>query len=269
MIALKFVANKDFVLQHVLKNHSDYLPFLKLKRMVWETNRNLYSALSQNLEPLVFEVGFSKGLPAAISNLKNNLLSIYETNEFKRIFREVKKYSVAIERQWDKNYKKSLLHLAEITRMDLPKIDKEINVYVSHPKLWRGRSYVENNAIAWSHPDEWKNYATVYLWHETMHHLTAGMPVAPHLMHAIIELSCDNELRIRMNGGGKYFAQNGVPIGHKYLVGLNKKIFPDWKKYLNNPNENIFQFEKRMWKKYRKEELLKLRPKIAGWAEWH
>ena len=88
-------------------------------------------------------------------------------------------------------------------------------------------------------------------------------------MHAIIELSCDNELRIRLNGGGKYFEENNVPVGHKYLVALSKKILPDWKKYLDNPNENMFGFEKRISKKYPKEKLLKSQSKLAAWAEWH
>jgi hypothetical protein len=237
--------------------------------MVWETNKDLYAVLSQNVEPLVFEKGLSRGLPAAISNLKSNLSSIYETDEFKKIFREAKRYSIAVERQWDKNCKISCAHLADITKLDLSGIDKEITIYVSHPKLRRGRSYMENNVIAWSNPDEWKNYTTIYLWHEIMHHVTTDASAAPHLMHAIIELSCDNELRIRLNGGGKYFEENNIPIGHKYLVGLDKKILPDWKKYLNNPNENIFQFEKRISKKYHREKLLKPQSKLAAWAEWH
>ncbi len=269
MITLKFVANKDFVLQHALKSHSDYLPFLKLKRKVWDTNKNLYEVLSQNLEPLIFDDGLTKGLSMAFSNLKGNLSAIYGTAEFKKIFREAERYAMTVEKQWNKNYDFSLLHLTDITKIDLSKINKEIKVYVSHPKLWRGRTYVENNAIAWSHPDEWKNYATVYLWHEIMHHITSGIPVAPHLMHALIELSCDNELRIRLNDSKKYFEENDILMGHKYLAGLNRKLLPDWKKYLKNPNEDIFQFEKRMRKKFHREGLLKPRSKITEWADWH
>ena len=189
--------------------------------------------------------------------------------QFKKIFREAKEYAALVEKQWSKNYKNSLFYLADITKLDLSKIDKEIRIYISHPRLSRGRSYLENNAIAWSHPDQWKNYTTIYLWHEVMHHITSNASIAPHLMHAIIELSCDNELRIRLNGGGKYFEENNVPVGHKYLVALSKKILPDWKKYLDNPNENMFGFEKRISKKYPKEKLLKSQSKLAAWAEWH
>ena len=269
MITLKFIVNKDFILQHVLKHYSEHLPFIKLKRKVWGINKNLYQVLSQNLEPLIFDDGLAKGLPNAVLNLKSNLSVIYQTAEFKKIFYEAERYSNTIKKQWIANYNISLFHLAAITKIDLSKINKEIKVYVSHPKLWRGRTYVENNAIAWSHPDEWKNYATVYLWHEIMHHITSRIPVAPHLMHALIELSCDNELRIRLNGSKKYFEENGILMGHKYLVGLNRKLLPDWKKYLKNPNENIFQFEKKMRKKHHREELLKPRSRIIEWNEWH
>ena len=269
MIKLKFISNKDFVLQHILKSHSDYLPFVKLKRKVWNINENLYWVLSQNLEPIIFNNGIIKGVPMAIPNLESNLSSIYKTAEFKKIFREAEQYSNTIEKQWNANYDSSLIHLSNITKIDLSKINKEITVYVSHPKLWHGRAYVENNAITWSHPDEWKNYATIYLWHEIMHHITYNISTTPQLMHAIIELSCDNELRIRMNKSKKYFEKNGTLMGHKYLINLKKKLLPDWKKYLKNPSENIYQFEKRMQKKYSKEKLLKPQSKIVEWADWH
>ena len=269
MITLKFVADKDFVLQHVLKSYSDYLPFLRIKKKVWEMNPDLYQILSQNLEPLIIERGLIKGLPLAVKNLDKNILSIYKTNDFKKIFRETEQYAAIVEKQWKRNYVVSAHNLSDIIKIDLSKIDKHITVYISHPRLSRGRSYVENNAITWSHPDEWKNYATIYLWHEVMHNITEDTPCAPHLMHSLIELSCDNELRIRLNGGRKYFREDGIPLGHKYLIDLNKKILPDWKKYLDNPHEDIYQFEKRMRKKYRGEKLLKPMSEIAEWAEWH
>ncbi len=76
-------------------------------------------------------------------------------------------------------------------------------------------------------------------------------------------------MRIRLNGGGKYFEEAGVPLGHKYLADLNKKLLPDWGKYLRDPNENIYQFEKRIRRKWHGEKLLKPQSKLARWAEWH
>ncbi len=269
MITLKFVVDKDFILQHILKSYSDHLPFLRIKKKVFETNSDLYQVLSQNLEPLVIEHGIAKGLSMATKNLNKDLFLVYKTNDFKKIFREAERYAITVEKQWNKNYTTSIRDLSNITKIDFSKIDKQITVYISHPRLSRGRSYIEDNAIAWSHPDEWKNYATVYLWHEIMHHITKDIPCAPHLMHSLIELSCDNELRIRLNGGKAYFKEGGALLGHKYLVNLNKKLLPDWKNYLKDPNENIYQFEKRMRKKYKEEKLLRPMSKIAEWAEWH
>ncbi|MDR3582151.1 MAG: hypothetical protein P4L67_02655 [Candidatus Pacebacteria bacterium] len=232
-------------------------------------NKQLYRVLSQNLEPLVIDGGLARGLPRATADLKESLSSIYKTNDFKKVFHETERYASTIEEQWNRNYIDSVRHLGDITKLDILEIDRKIRIFISHPCLPRGRSYAEENAIAWSHPDEWKNYAVVYLWHEIMHHVTANTRSAPHLMHSLIELSCDNELRIRLNGGGKYFEEDGIPLGHKYLVDLNKKILPDWKKYLRDPNENIYQFEKRMRRKWRGEKLLKPRSRLVEWAEWH
>ena len=52
-------------------------------------------------------------------------------------------------------------------------------------------------------------------------------------------MSCDNELRIRLNGKGKYFRVNGKLIGHEYLRPTIKRIYPMWKDYLNKPESNL------------------------------
>ncbi|MCL5733821.1 MAG: hypothetical protein M1334_04185 [Patescibacteria group bacterium] len=269
MIKLNFILSEDFLLQHILKSHSDHLPFMKIKKKVWDINKNFYDIASQNIEPIIFDDGLAKGLPVAIVNLNGNLAKIYKTPEFKKAVAETKKYLNYVKGQWEDNYGIAILHLTNITKIDLSKINKEINIYISHPKLNRGRSYVENNAIAWSHREDWKNYSTVYLWHEIMHIITFNKSIAPNLMHATIELSCDNELRIRLGGANKYFEESGFPIGHRLLSGFERKIIPDWKEYLKNPKENIYQFEKRMRKKYQKEKFLRSQSKLAEWAEWH
>ena len=64
------------------------------------------------------------------------------------------------------------------------------------------------------------------------------------LDHALIELISDNELRIRLNGGGEYFKCNGIETGHDFLLDLEKGILDDWKKYLRDPNLDIFQLRK-------------------------
>ncbi len=269
MIALKFVVKKDFVLQDILKSYSHYPPFWKLKKKAWEIDPHFYQILSQNLEALIIEEGLERGVHAGTANVDKNLATLYRTPQFTVSFRQAERYGRAVESQWKKNYASSLRHLSDITGIDLSKIDREITIYISHPRLSHGRSYLEEHAITWSHPDEWKNYATVYLWHEIMHHVTADTRWSPHLMHSLIELACDNELRIRLNGGGAYFKEKGIPMGHRYLVGLNKKLLPDWKKYLRSRDENIYQFEKRMRRKWRGEKLVRMPSALGWWAEWH
>ena len=51
-------------------------------------------------------------------------------------------------------------------------------------------------------------------------------------MHAIIELSTDNELRIRLNKKGVYFKKGKFDVGHSFLRSLEKKILPQWKEFL-------------------------------------
>lgn len=266
---LNFIADKAFVLQHVLKNYSKNPLFWKLKRKVWDLDKPAYYLLSQNIEPILFEAEPIADIQHSVKNLDDTLRTIYATNEFKRIFSEVERHSALIAKQWESNYEASLSHMEAITKIDFKAIDRNINVFTSHPLLQKGRSYVENNTIAFTHEEDWGNYSTVYLWHEIMHYVTFdNKNCDQNLMHALIELTCDNELRIRLNGGGKYFMENDIPVGHKYLARLEKKLLPDWKKYLRGV-KNIFEFEKEMRAKHKDESLLTPFSSLGWWAEWH
>ena len=68
-----------------------------------------------------------------------------------------------------------------------------------------------------------------------------------YISHAIQEIAIDNELRLKLN---KNFYEarksNKIYFGHKHLKELRKAIYPYWRRYLQNKNENIFQFIKRM-----------------------
>lgn len=269
MITLNFIVNKDFILQHALKSYSSSPLFWKLKKKVWSLDKDLYFMLSQNLEPLIFDSNLVSGIKNTAATLEGNLAQIYETKEFKKILSDTKKCAASVEKQWNKNYKESSAYLEAITKINLENIDKKIDVYVSNPLLTKGRTYAENGTIAWAHSEDWKNYSTVYLWHEVMHHLTFDKKCNQHLMHALIELTCDNELRIRLNKNGKYFNENGYAIGHKCMVDSEKKLLPDWKLYLKNKNENLFSFEKRIRSKFKNDKVLKQLSGLAWWAEWH
>ena len=122
-------------------------------------------------------------------------------------------------RQWKNNLNKTSKIINDITGL---KLSKKFNVYLTHPSLKNGK-YIAKNSIAWGHHENYKNYTTIYLWHEILHSYFD----LNDLNHAIIQLVTDNELRLKLNGT-KY-----PPFeGHKDLQNLMSKIVPYWRKYL-------------------------------------
>lgn len=174
---------------------------------------------------------------------------IYQSKEFKKLRKETEAHLIAVSNQWEKNKKFTLAFVQEISGISLP--DKTITVLITHPKMHLGRAVVEHNTILWGHTEDWINYSTIYLCHELMHILTKEKQRNEKVMHALIELMTDNELRIRLNSGGEYFTENTQPIGHKNLNELEKKILPIWQEYLAGKlkAKNIFELEKYIIKK--------------------
>lgn len=167
---------------------------------------------------------------------------IIKSREFKRLYAETSQYLKFVENQWQKNEKEVFKIMQNLSGIKSPK--EQITVYLTHPKLKNGRMILDRNIILWGHSEDWKNYSTIYLCHELTHILTMNQCKNHELMHAIIELFIDNELRIRLNEKGKYFYENKMSIGHQYLRPLEKKILKYWKQYLNGKSgENIFEFE--------------------------
>jgi len=159
---------------------------------------------------------------------------ILRTKEFQRLFKETKKYQLFVENQWNKNKIEALETIRKISGLRLP--NKTIVILITHPKLKNGVAFPALNIIGWGHPEEWKNYSIIYLCHELMHILVGEEFANDKMMHAIIELLIDNELRIRLNKEGKYFEKG---IGHPALRKLERKIFPHWRKFLGEKVRNI------------------------------
>lgn len=174
---------------------------------------------------------------------------IFRSKEFKKLRQGTEQHLFEISEQWQNNKKLALSFFQKIFGFSLP--TKTIPVLVTHPKLHNGRAVVEHGTILWGHTEDWKNYHTVYLCHELMHILTKEKQQNRDVMHALIELMTDNELRIRLNGKGEYFIENGQHIGHENLHELEQRIFPIWQEYLAGKlkAENIFELEKYIIKK--------------------
>jgi hypothetical protein len=243
---LQFKINKHYLLVHALRQTD--LPFpawVNLQNRLWKRYPKAFYLLS--LHPEVALVGKSplKELTKTCCEAKKLIQEALKSKEFQRLHRESKDYLSLIKKQWAKNQEKALSILEDLSGLKLPK--KNITVLITHPKLRNGFAIPQYNTIGWGHPEDWKNYSTVYLCHEIMHILTSRKAKDYKIMHALIELITDNELRIRLNKKGRYFKEGRFDVSHSYLLNLEKKILPYWRKYLNNRKKRtIFDLEKEL-----------------------
>lgn len=171
-----------------------------------------------------------------------------EAPESKRLINETQGYRDWLQKEWHKKGDIALRILKDITR--IPLTNKKISVYVTHPKLYNGLNLPEKNIICWGHPEDWKDYSVVYLCHEILHILTYKKFNDVKIIHALIELAADNELRIRLHKKGDYFRENSYEVGHPSLRNLERKILPLWKEYLSgiDDSKNILELEKKIFK---------------------
>lgn len=169
---------------------------------------------------------------------------IFISTQFKKSLAETEKYKKKVSNEWQKNGEKALRLLKDISRIEMK--NNNVDVFILHPSLDSG-SYTGLNTIEWGSPDHFKNYQTIGLSHELLHLFTEKQ--ADWMMHGIIYLAADEELRIRLNKSKKYFREGSVKTYHKKLIGISRKLLPHWKEYLKDGNkENIIDFWKRMHK---------------------
>ena len=241
-IKLEFKINKSYLLVHALRQN--ILPFpewVNLKNYLWQISPNGYSLLSGSPEVFLQMATIKSGEKILWDSLRLLKKGI-NRKEFKRLYRETTDYSRWLKQEWKNNKDKIFKWVQEISGISLPSI--KVSVYVTHPKLRNGKM-LGTSTICWGHPEDWKYYSIVYLTHELLHILTDGKYKNPNLMHAFIELLADNEIRIRLNRRGKYFREGKFRVGHEYLLSLEKKILPHWKKFLADKREkDLFCLEK-------------------------
>lgn len=269
---LSFEINKYYLINHTMQSYRQrqMKPFPEWEKLE-ERLLNKYDSepayyflnpkdIYWTMETISIDSGFNnKQFKQTFSNHGLRLEKIYKeiikSQEFKRLYKETYKYLEFVENQWKENEKEALKILQDLSGFKFPQ--KQITVYITHPKLKNGRMIRDKNIILWGHSEDWKNYSTVYLCHELMHILTENKHKNSDLMHVIIELLVDNELRIRLNKKGDYFHEDKLVIGHEYLKPLENKILEYWKQYLNGKNKkNIFEFEVLLLKKKLPKQLL-------------
>lgn len=250
---LYFKINKHYLLAHALGQPD--IPFLawkKIKDKLWEKFPRAFYLLTFHSEAIFIGSDSLNGLDDANKEAKSFIKGVLKSNEFKRLYKETEKYLVVMKKQWSKNKKEAFNILEDISGLKMSKKQK-ITVLVTHPKLRNGVNFPLFNTIGWGHSEDWKNYSTAYLCHEIIHLLTFSKSKNHEIMHALIELMTDNELRIRLNKKGRYFKEDNLDIGHPHFKKLEKQILPYWKEYLKDRKEkNIFDLEKELSIKFKK-----------------
>src|SRR3990167_11058506 len=221
MINFKFEINKKYLFLHAFRHKLKVSPkWVQLHNKIWTIDKDVYNFLIGRPEIMISNRSL-KQLSAKSDKIISNIL---RANEFKKVYQKTKLYKKWISEQWNRNKINVNSILKKILKIDIPKI--KFIVFLTHPRLTNGH-YMGNYRICWGHPENWKNYSIVYLAHEALHEILKDHTK---LMHAIIELISDNQLRIELNKNGKYFDIDG----HKDLKKIEKILYPYWIKYLND-----------------------------------
>jgi len=165
-----------------------------------------------------------------LKSLRPFIIQATQSTLFQKIMSQTQEFGLACRAQWNKNYPATSTTIKALTGFDLK---KSFTVYITHPGI-KNSVTVENNAILWSGHEEWANQATVSIWHELMRSFMPNDNVS----EAVIEIMCDNHLRVQLNGGDYPPFVNGNPA----LKDIRDKIINDWKEYLNSDQKNILGF---------------------------
>ncbi len=226
--------------QHIIQKKSDTLfdilfrPFnIKLFCAPWATPK-------QQLKLLKNEV----------KRWNENLEFLFALPEFIKYHKDAKRNKEFVKNLWKQNKKKVLQEIDDICHTHIDFGNEVIKIVIISDKFPAGRTNREKRRIDWSGAarKDFLNYDVVYIAHELFHLI---FPKG-NITHAIQELICDNELRIRLNNAthlqqsNDYTFKNKTTAGHIWLEKTRELILPYWKEYLKNNTETIWQFIDKM-----------------------
>ena len=242
-MTLHFKVNPYYLLAHSLERTWSNKPFPEWARLV-KKMQVTSQFLFKNSARAFIEINDEKELNQAFQATQKIFFTILKAPEFKKLLQEAERYRAWVENEWRKKGEFTLHILKDITGLTFPHFT--LTVLITHPELSNGSNIPEEKIICWGHSEDWKNYTIVYLCHEILHILTHKKFINEEVMHAIIELATDNELRIQINQKGQYFKEGRYEVGHVRLRNLEKRMLPLWKKYLrgNLKAKSIVSFEK-------------------------
>ena len=237
---LQFQVQPYYLLAHSLKRAWDDQPFPEWVELAERTKKQaplLFGDIPQSFIGIKDADTFRH----LFQEMQNITQAVMETPEFRRLLDETRQYCQWVEGEWLQKKEQAAQLFKEIAGLAFP--DMSIMVLITHPKLWNGMNILEKKIICWGHSEDWENYTVVYLCHEILHLLADKSGADGEVMHALIELAIDNELRVRLNHRGQYFKEQGREVGHPDLRRLEKKLFQIWKGYLagESPAKDLVQ----------------------------
>ncbi len=235
---LKFEIDEDLLASCALfsKRAKNLEGWVDLKNQLWVKYKDTYDFFNHTDYGFLFlHENYTDTLNKFTKTVPLLLEDVKKSEKFKELLSCTRNYTKWLEDQWLEKKEVVLDELEDILKISLP--DVTFTVFVIAPVVGGGR-YLGDHKIFWGHDEDWPNYNIVYLMHEVLHELIENGPSS----HAVIELATDNELRIRLGGSKKYFAESDTPVGHEYLLSQEKKLLPKWKKYLGDTNTNIYGF---------------------------
>lgn len=239
MISLSFEIIPEYLAYYAIANCSvrsfvDELPNEKVvdfQNAAWAKDRQANDFLRFGYT----DRNFLQGLDSIseISKRAERLIKEMLRHEtFKVMLAETEESMRMVEAEWNANFESSYKIVSELSGLELK---GEFKVVHTHPALKQGCYLRELNAICWAYRNTWKNYNTVYLWHELLH----GFLAHGSLEHAAIQFITDNELRVMLDSEAVTYP----PFeGHKELEKLMEMLFPHWQKYLGSEDKNIGDF---------------------------
>lgn len=265
---MNFTVNPYYLASLALAVHGDFMPkdwvafrdevLLSQYGDEWDiVKKNCYDKHYSSYFNSLLEIHDEKelsmeGIGAAAPLFK----SIFESKEFRKLYYETVKYKDLVEAEWRQNQPIIKDSVEQIIGYKLS--DKNIEVSIVHPLFHAGfsrdamSSRSNKDYIVWGHlygtdKENYPNYNSIYLTHEMLHiEIDYNKGYVQTHCHSLIELLADNEIRLRLNGEGKYFDEKWQ--GHPKLQRYEELIYPYWILFINRQNpdfkkqvENTFQ----------------------------
>jgi hypothetical protein len=172
---------------------------------------------------------------------------IFKAEIFRRVLNETEEYKQKLEIDWEDSRKKVVRHLEDITGLTF---DYKVTIAVLHPKLEIG-SYIGSNIIEWGSQYRHNHSQAIGLAHEVLHVSTDSLSQSISeekvhwILHSLIYLAADEELRVRLYSGERYFNSSLIKTYHPKLIRTARRILPVWQKFLNERDGSLLTvFEK-------------------------